>query len=459
MFNSLKSRFWLTYTVLIVILLVAVGIGVLLALRNNPQLYRQPLTELEMVARSTTILLSENHDPVKMKYVLNNESSKTNTRLILFRADGSLIFDSDPLPGARLAISTPFKSSSPGEVRFITDNRGRDWVYTVVSVDNQSYLLAATRQPRLPLILLLRDELYTPMVRAGLLGMLLSIALAMILGNWVEAPLIKLSRQVSAVTRGDAQPISLEGPAEVRQLIGSFNEMVTRLNASQQSQRDFIANVSHELKTPLTSIQGFSQAILDQTTTTPDETRQSARIILDEAQRMNKLVMGLLTLARLDAGMNEASSESVDLAVILRTVMERLTPQAQSFGITLVDEIEPVPEILADGENIKQVFVNLVDNDIKYSFNGGKVILKCRQQGPEVEVHIIDTGMGISKQDLARIFERFYQIDKSRRGGEKRGVGLGLAITGQLIHSMGGSVTVQSEPGAGSDFMVKLPIE
>ncbi len=234
--------------------------------------------------------------------------------------------------------------------------------------------------------------------------------------------------------------------------------MVTKLNASQQSQRDFIANVSHELKTPLTSIQGFAQAILDQSAPPPEETRQSANVILDEAQRMNRLVMGLLTLARLDAGMTESRKETVDLAVVLRSVLERLAPQALHASVNLVDRIETVPGIQADAENLFQVFVNLIDNAIKYSNKGGNVTVSCQQAETEIEVHVIDSGAGLSRQDQARIFERFYQVDKSRRGGVKRGVGLGLAIASQFVKSMGGIITVKSEPGAGSDFMVKLPI-
>jgi len=459
MFTSLKSRLWLTYALMIALVLGAVGIGVLLSLRKSPLVYRQPLTQLEAVVNSTVSLINTNPNATGLKSILKSESLKTKTRLAIYQPDGVLVFDSDILPGDRLTLSAPLDASAPGEVRFTDDLKKRGWLYTLKPINDQLYLLAAGRLPRLPLLLILRDELFTPFVRAGLLAMLLAVALAIILGNWVEAPLLKLAQQAAAVTRGDAQPIPMEGPTEVRQLSGTFNEMVTKLNASQQSQRDFIANVSHELKTPLTSIQGFAQAILDQSSPLPDETRQSARIILDEAHRMNRLVMGLLTLARLDTGMTESRKEAVDLEALLRNVLERLAPQAQSAQVALIDRIELVPEIMADPESLSQIFTNLIDNAIKYSKKDGKVTVTCQQRGSELEVHILDTGVGIPLRAQARIFERFYQIDKSRRGGAKRGVGLGLAIASQFVKSMGGIITVQSEPGKGSDFMVKLPIE
>jgi len=458
MFSSLKSRLWLTYTLLIVLLLSSVGIGILLTLRNNPVLYRQPVTQLESVIDRTINLISRTPDIRDMKSVLFDQSHLTNTRLALFHADGTLEFDSEPPPGAQLQLSIPLIPSIPGEVRFVNDLRDRGWVYTVKPVNDKLFLMAAIKKPRLPLSLLLRDELFTPLVRAGMLAMLLAVALAIFLGNWVEAPLLKLAGQATAVTRGGAKPVSLEGPTEVKQLLGTFNDMVTKLNASQQSQRDFIANVSHELKTPLTSIQGFAQAILDQVNVSEEETQQSAKIILNEAQRMNRLVMDLLTLARLDAGNTGSRKGDVDLAAVLHNVLERLTPQAQQAAVTLVDQINPVPGIQADVESLSQVFANLIDNAIKFSSRGGKVTVSCRAKGGEIEVHVVDSGVGIAKQDQARIFERFYQIDKSRRGGVKRGVGLGLAIANQLITSMGGSIAVQSDQGAGSDFMVKLPI-
>jgi two-component system OmpR family sensor kinase len=459
MFNSLKSRLWLTYALIIVLLLTAVGVGVLMTLRNNPLLYRQPLVQLEEVAENTTSLLSGTQDLSILKSQFRTAAVNTGTRLALYQPDGKLVIDSDSPPGAHIDLASPLMASTIGEVRFTSDTKGHNWIYTLKQFDENNYLLVASRQPRLPLLMLLRDELFKPLVRAGLYAMLAAIALAILLGNWVEAPLRKLARQSANVSHGTAQPIPPEGPAEVRQLFGAFNDMVSRLNSSQQSQRDFIANVSHELKTPLTSIQGFAQAILDQQPSPPEETGQSARIILDEARRMNRMVMGLLTLARLDAGTLEPKKEPVDLLALLRNVLEKLTPQAQSAGITLTEDLTPVPMLQADAENLTQVFVNLIENAIKYSDSNGQVWVNCCQVDALIEVHVRDNGHGIPHEDQARIFERFYQADKARSGGPNRGIGLGLAIASQMVKSMGGSISVESEPGTGSDFMVKLPIE
>ncbi len=459
MFNSLKSRLWLTYALIIVLLLSAVGVGVLVTLRNNPLIYRQPVIKLEEVANSTASLLAGTEDPARLNSQITEAAIRTGTRLILFVQDGSQLVDSGGQPGSHIELAPPLASSTLGEVRFINDTRGRKWIYTLIQLGNGDFLLAAMRQPRLPIQLVLQEELFRPLVRAGVFAMLASIVLAILLGNWVEAPLQKLARQSVSVSHGTAQPIPPEGPAEVHQLFEAFNDMVSRLNSSQQSQRDFIANVSHELKTPLTSIQGFAQAILDQKPAPLEETGQSARIILDEAQRMNRMVMALLTLVRLDAGILAPIKEPVDLQALLRNVLEKLAPQAQSSGIKINKDLASVPVLAGEAENLTQVFVNLIENAIKYSRKGGQVWVTCRQADKQVEVHVRDNGRGISHKDQERIFERFFQADKARSGGPNRGIGLGLAIASQIVKAMGGSISVESEPGTGSDFMVKLPIE
>jgi two-component system OmpR family sensor kinase len=459
MFNSLKSRLWLTYFLIIILLLTAVGLGVLVTLRNNPLLYRQPLGQLETAVNMTSTVIAGVTDPMVLKSQIQTAAERSGIRLALYELDGKLVADSAALPGNRIELTVPRKDSIPGEVNFIDDVRGRSWLYSLKQISGRHYVLAASLKPRIPLALLLKDELFKPLVRAGVIAMLAAIALAIILGNWVEAPLQKLVNQSDAVTRGEAQPIPPEGPSEVRRLFTAFNNMVLRLNASQQSERDFIANVSHELKTPLTSIQGFAQAILDQQPAAPPETEKSASIILDEARRMNKMVIGLLTLARLDAGITSMKVEVVNLQALLQNVLEKLTPQAKSAGVILEQDLRPVPEILADAENLTQVFVNLVENGIKYSKQeGGQVRVSLHQRDDLIEVHVLDNGRGIPLKDQARIFERFYQTDKARSGGPKRGVGLGLSIASQLVKAMGGTLSVESEAAGGCDFMVKLPL-
>jgi len=298
-----------------------------------------------------------------------------------------------------------------------------------------------------------RDDLLPPVLRAGLLALVLALALAYALSRWVSRPLAQMAEAARALAAGEHQPIPVEGPAEVQTLARAFNEMSRQVEASQRSQRDFVANVSHELKTPLTSIQGFAQAILDGAADDPQSIRQAAQVIHDEAGRMHRLVLDLLELARLDAGTADLRREPVDLAALARNVAQRMAPQAQEAQVTLRVAGEESLTVYGDGDRLAQVLLNLLDNALKHTPAGGQVTVQVRGAGNWAEVAVQDTGEGIPPEVLPRIFERFYQLDQARRGG----AGLGLSIAYEIVRAHGGTLTAQSQPGKGSTFVVKLP--
>ena len=242
--------------------------------------------------------------------------------------------------------------------------------------------------------------------------------------------------------------------------------MNNRVQTSRKSQRDFVANVSHELKTPLTSVQGFAQAILDGTADTPESQQQAARVIYNEAGAMHRMVLDLLDLARLDAGTLELQRAPVNLPALLHSIAEKFTPQAHATGVSIHVESGSLPAVMGDGDRLAQVFSNLVDNALKNTPEGGMVTLRARSAGPatapgagsEIQVDVEDSGAGIPPEALPHIFERFYQADPSRPGGEKHGTGLGLAIVKEIVGAHGGKISVRSTPGAGSIFTVTLPL-
>jgi signal transduction histidine kinase len=212
------------------------------------------------------------------------------------------------------------------------------------------------------------------------------------------------------------------------------------------------------LKTPLTSIQGFAQAILDGAAQTPEALQQAASVIFNEAGRMHRLVMDLLVLARLEGGTADLQKAPVDLGLLLNNIIDKFKLQAEQANVRFNLQLGPLPTITGDGDRLSQVFTNLVDNAIKYSPAGGQVTIFAALAGADVLIQVRDSGTGISPEDQKRIFERFYQVDKSRRGGSGRGVGLGLAIAHQIVTAHHGRIWVDSAPGQGSTFSVSLPV-
>jgi len=254
--------------------------------------------------------------------------------------------------------------------------------------------------------------------------------------------------------------LEVEGPDEVRSLAEHFNVMADEVKSSRQAQRHFVANVSHDLRTPLTSIQGFSQALLDGTAQEEPARQAAARIIHDEAAHMNRLVEQLLELARWDAGRIALRMDSVDLHQLLATCVERMQWRARAEELALTLRVAPLPSIQGDGDRLAQVFTNLLDNALAHTQAGGSIALAgvALQQQSAVEVSVTDTGPGIPPEELPRIFERFYRVDKSRAGSRRRGAGLGLAIVKEIVEAHAGEVRVESVIGLGTRFIVRLPL-
>ncbi|MBI2873489.1 MAG: PAS domain-containing protein, partial [Firmicutes bacterium] len=233
---------------------------------------------------------------------------------------------------------------------------------------------------------------------------------------------------------------------------------ITRIRRLEKIRSEFIANASHEIKTPVTAIKGFAETLLEGALEDPAASREFAGIILREAERLTGLVEDLLALSRIESGRIRMKREPVDLTVLAGMVVERFGSMAEKTGVSLVLSGEAGRvETLGDGRRLEQVLVNLVDNALKYTPAGGRVTVSTAGLGTESLVTVEDTGIGIPSEDLPRIFERFYRVDKAR-SRQLGGTGLGLSIVKHIVEAHGGSVRVESRPGIGSRFEVRLPL-
>jgi two-component system OmpR family sensor kinase len=295
---------------------------------------------------------------------------------------------------------------------------------------------------------------------AGAVALALSVLFALWLARTLSDPLRRAAVAAERVAAGDYDvSLDIALPEEGRRLANSFNTMTRAVQASQRSQRDFVANVSHELRTPLTSIQGFAQAILDGTAHDEQDLRRAASVIYGEAERLSRMVHKLLDLARLETGEIAMSQSQVDLVPLLQACIERFDALARERHIRLAADLPPTALVTGDGDRLMQVFTNLVDNALKHTNTGGKVALTLTASDESVSISVADTGRGIPAEDLSRIFERFYQVEKSRsrHGNLERGVGLGSAIALEIVHAHGGDIQVESIVDVGTRFVVHLP--
>jgi len=304
------------------------------------------------------------------------------------------------------------------------------------------------------------EDLTPRLVFSGLFGVAAALVLGFLLSQSVAAPLRNIARAARNVARGSyRQRVPVTGPREVRELASTFNRMTGEVQRSQQTLRDFLANISHELKTPLTSIRGFSDAIRDGTIDDPEGIQRSARIIHDESNRVLRLVEELLDLSRMEAGQVSMEQEEFDLAELFAHVQEIFALRAEDSGITL--EVMPRDSctVKGDFDRLEQVMNNLLDNALRHTPAGGTVRVGSREIQPgTLQVTVADTGRGIPPEDVPHLFERFYRArDPGAENGKRRGYGLGLAITREIIRAHGGEIWATSEAGRGTMFVFTLP--
>jgi len=230
---------------------------------------------------------------------------------------------------------------------------------------------------------------------------------------------------------------------------------VTELRRLESMRRDFVANVSHELKTPLTAIRGFAETLVS-ADVPPADVAKYLPVILRHAERLSNLIEDLLELSRIESRKGPLRVGPVDVARVAASIMAGMEPQlrARSLDVKLV--AEDAPPALADRGALEQILTNLLDNAAKYSHPGGHVEVRVGSEGDSVRVDVRDDGIGIPKQDLPRIFERFYRVEKAR-SRDLGGTGLGLAIVKHLVQALGGEIHVASEVGRGSSFCFLLP--
>ena len=233
---------------------------------------------------------------------------------------------------------------------------------------------------------------------------------------------------------------------------------ITELKKMDQVRRDFVANVSHELRTPLSILRGYIETLLDSPETSREELSRILRVMERHSKRLDLLAGDLLTLAQLESANPHLQLGDIDLSSFFRDVIHDLEKKLANKHLHLLVDVSPdLPPIHADRTRLQEALYNLVDNAVKYSRERGEIRLSARQRDGEIELTVSDDGIGIAKEDLPRIFERFYRADKARSPEKVRGTGLGLAIVKHIAQLHGGRVEAESELEKGTTIRLVLP--
>ena len=266
----------------------------------------------------------------------------------------------------------------------------------------------------------------------------------------------KLKLEDETVYKLKIDPVYLQNSKNA--IIGSIIniENITEIVKLENMRRDFVANVSHELKTPLTSINGFVETLIINEDLPSDKRNRFLAIIQKESDRLKRLIEDILLLSSIESK-NNLVTENVLLYNVFKEVYEMISYIASSKHIKIYYNFEDENvAIQAYGDYIKQLFLNLIDNAIKYTPEGGTVIINQFTRNNEITIEVIDNGVGIPKEDQDKIFQRFYRVDKAR-SRSVGGTGLGLAITKHIVNSLQGNISVESKLGEGSKFIVTIP--
>lgn len=447
--HSLRLRLLLFFSIVV---LVALGTVAVLVSRATTTEYERSIAGIinyryfdirlkaETIQTSIYQYTGEQGLWAKMQALLERISSTSRTRIVMADLDGRVYADSsNKLNGEKLntTLSKPFAA-------FLIE--GIPILAYAEPIDTPQLELA-----RQQFSSSVNRSLFLAIIAASIVAILLTLATSKSILRPIEA-LIAAARKME---KGDlSQRVNIQARGELGELASAFNAMADGLERLEQLRRNMVSDVAHELRTPLSNIRGYLEAIQDEMV---DPTPELIESLHEEALLLSQLVDDLQELALAEAGQIELKREPVNLPELIERTISALQPLIQEKNLRVRTELSPDLEpVTADNRRVSQVLRNLLTNAIRYTPPHGTITISARCQADQIEVRVHDTGIGIDPDHLPFLFERFYRVDQSR-ARSTGGAGLGLAIVKQLVQAQGGEVNVASQVGTGTTFIFTLP--
>ena len=447
MFYSIRWRLLLS---LVLVIAVALGMAALFASRAAS-------TEIERLQDRTEIEQSERLKTVLAKQY--NQSQNWQGAQELLEQVGELYFERVVVVNHRGRVVVDSRRSLVGRLIRVPVRSAHELVVAGPEGDVGTLLINPESMPDEPAALAPENNLPSinrSLIWSGLLAVGVAVIVTFFLSRRILAPVESLSKAAGALARGDfSRRVAASSRDEVGELGRTFNTMADELATTEEIRRNLVADVAHELRTPLSNIRGYLEAIRDGLASPDPSTLGSMH---EEVLLLTRLIEDLQELALAESGQLPLHVQACDLADTVRKAVTAAQPQAEVKGIAIGVAVFSDATFQADPERVSQVLRNLLVNACNYTSPGGHIRVVVDRKGDEMEVSVEDTGPGIAEAELPYVFERFYRTDKSR-SRTTGGVGLGLTIAKRLVEAHGGTISTKSELGRGSTFTFSLPIK
>lgn len=468
-----KSKLFLkmivTYFCIIISTLTMLGV-LLSFLLNNYLVYNK---QMEMLVKSSDIselvrpFLVEKRDPAYLVDLLNRADKKLGTEIWVIDPRGGVIAASadQKMHEGDLIAQEDILELQQGKVSIRQGNSpvyNETVLWVIEPVENNNRVIGGVIVYS-PIIGITQTmiKVRNLFLYSAVVSLIFSTVVVYFLSKYVTGPLQDMNRVAQQLACGKlTERVNIKQADEIGDLAKAFNYMAGQIEKQEKMRRDFVADVSHELRSPLTNIQGFIEAMMDGKDKTVEDRSRYLGIIHKETLRVSRLVIELLDLARFDAGTVVSDRKPMDILDVVSNSINKVNPFLQEKNLSLVlNKPEPYQPLMvnANQDRIEQVITNLLDNAIRYAPTASQIQINVRLENGNVAVTVADQGDGIIAEDIPLIWERFYKVDKSRSRGEG-GTGLGLAIVKKIVESFGGQVRVASERGQGTEIGFDLPV-
>lgn len=447
--NTIFYKLGGAITILFLVVLLPLGFVMLEIFQNYNHTHLKEETK-EMASQYAIMLAASDRPYIEL--LVDSLSTETEREIIVFDQTETVV----ELSG--IESFRPHKNlSATGEIgSYVDPETNQHYFYAGKPVSDNStgsiYVFSPSNMMNSSAV-----QVQNALLFSGVGALFLALGFTLIFSKKLTNPLQMMEKAAQKLARGDLEAkVPVTTRDELGSLARSMNELARELKRYRDSRREFFSNVSHEFRTPLSYIQGYSHALKNDLHKNENQRQQFIDIIHDEANRMNRLIDDLFELSRMEEERFPLELELVNLGQVAQKAVEKVRHNIGKEEITLVTEIdEDIPDIVADSFRLEQIFMNLLQNAIRYTEHGS-IRVKVFAEDGKVNGMVSDTGPGIAPEELPHIFERFYRVEKSR-ARDFGGTGLGLAIVKQLTELQYGTIDVESRHGKGTTFTLCFP--